>query len=351
MSETGHATFESHFVRQFLSSTQKMKRALSARILEALSAADDRVLAALLRAGLGARLVARARRPGELNPKLAMPEEEVDRLIRFLLESARRDDRWLTVCFDDGYREAAEYVLSRAPRYPEVEWLFFVCPEKTERQVGYRWDLAEASGARFDEVESIVHAPADPSCENLRGDLRGLACDARFELADVDLCRRLQSLPNVHLGNHSNAHVRPALLDPDRFRTEWKKSNADFRRLFGELRHVAFPFGVPGLDFDARHVDALRGMGRFEIWSTEPRPFHRDERGPSAVLPRFAVDGMRSWKESVVHVALHAVRTRMRSRRYSFPSSTSIEEIDRGCSANDPGTVALRSTNPDASAA
>jgi peptidoglycan/xylan/chitin deacetylase (PgdA/CDA1 family) len=336
-----------------------MKRPISSRLLGALSATDDRVVAALLRAGLGDRcvslcfhrIVAGARRPGELNPKLTMPEEDIDRLIRFLLDSARRDDRWLTVCFDDGYREAAEYVLSRAPRHPEVEWLFFVCPEKTERQVGFRWDLAEASGGRLGDLESVVHAPADPSCENLRAELRGVAADARFALADVDACRRLQSLPNVQLGNHSNAHLRSVLLDPDRFRAEWEKSSADFRRLFGELRHVAFPFGVPGVDFDARHVDALRRMGRFEVWSTEPRPFRRDERGASAVLPRFAVDGTRSWKEGAAHLALHAMRTRVRSPRYSFPSSTSIEEIDRGGSSSGPVAAALRSAKPDASAA
>jgi hypothetical protein len=82
----------------------------------------------------------------------------------------------------------------------------------------------------------------------------------------------------------------------------------DFERLFGRQRHFAIPFGVPRVDFTAQHVEDLRALGDFRIWSTEPRPFRTDER---AALPRFAVDGTRSWKETAVHIALHALRSRI----------------------------------------
>jgi Polysaccharide deacetylase len=299
-----------------------MKRMLAVHLLDALSNADDGTLAALLRAGLGDRALALCfhrvafgpRRGGELVPKLTMPAAEIDRLIGFVASEMGRPGRRLTVCFDDGYREAAEYVLSRAPLRPDVEWLFFVCPAKVEGQVGFRWDLAELLRRADPAIDdaSIVHAPLDLAAENLRGELRDLASDERFALADVEICRRLQRLPNVVLGNHSNVHHRASALTREEFRAEYERSTADFRRLFGEPRHAAFPFGVPGTDFDAAHVEALRQIGAFEIWSTEPRPYRLVERGAGAVLPRFAVDGTRGWKESVAHVVLHCFRTRLR---------------------------------------
>ena len=242
---------------------------LASQVLRALSAADERTLLSALRSNLGELRAALVfHRVSEERSKLGMPAEEIDRLIRFLLEAQGR----LTVSFDDGYRDAAEYVLSRAPRLPEVEWIYFVCPEKTELRTGFEWDAAP-------------------------------------DLAPIELCHEIQRLPNAALGNHTNSHQRPVLV-PD-FSVEIERSRRDFQRLFGPQLHFAFPFGVPGEDFSAEHVEELRALGDFLIWSTEPRPFHPRERRAGAVLPRFAVDGTRSWKETAVHIALHALRARL----------------------------------------
>ena len=306
-----------------------MNPRLGSTLVRALSLADGRALAGLLRAGLGGRRlalcfhrVAAPRREGELLPKLAMPAADIDRLIGFVFEAVGRECR-LTVSFDDGYRDAAEYVLSRAPRFPEIEWLFFVCPEKTESQVGFRWDLAETirEAATVDH-DSIIFGPLDLASENRRAELRSLAADPRFALADVDLCRRIQRLPNATLGNHTNVHQRPVLLGLDECRAEYERSMRDFRRLFGEPRHFAFPFGVPELDFGREHVEALRQIGEFEIWSTEPRPYRPAERDRGSVLPRFAVDGTRTWKECVAHIALQSVRSRLRGGPDRYPRSS-----------------------------
>jgi peptidoglycan/xylan/chitin deacetylase (PgdA/CDA1 family) len=296
-----------------------------------LSRRNERTLAALLRLSLGVRhlalcfhRVASCRRERELLPKLNMAPAEIDRLVDFLQEAARRSDRWLTICFDDGYRDAAEYILSRAPRFPQVDWIFFVCPEKTEHQVGFRWDLAEVlreEGARVDH-DDVVFSRLDMPTENARKDLRSLAADPRFALADAELCRQIQRLPNGALGNHTNVHHRAMLLGLDECRNEYERSSEDFRRLFGEPRHFAFPFGVPGEDFDERHVAALRCLGNFHIWSTEPRPYELAERVEGTVLPRFAIDGMRTWKETVAHIVVRSFRSRFSStirRRPSCP--------------------------------
>jgi hypothetical protein len=68
---------------------------------------------------------------------------------------------------------------------------------------------------------------------------------------------------------------------------------------------------VPQVDFTREHVSDLRALGDFVIWTTEPRPFQPRERRPRAVMPRFCIDGRRTWKESAVHIALHALRTRL----------------------------------------
>jgi hypothetical protein len=200
-------------------------------------------------------------------------------------------------------------LLQRAPRWAEVEWLYFVCPQKAELQVGFRWDLAEQTrrGNPAIDVDSIIFAHVDPGAENLRADLRRLTAEPEFALADVRTCERIQRLPNAELGNHSNVHHRPVLLSPRAFRAEAAASARDFARLFGPARHFAFPFGVPGVDFDESHVAAVHKFGTVEIWSTEPRPYRRRERQAGAVLPRFAIDGTRSWRESAAHIAVRSL--------------------------------------------
>jgi hypothetical protein len=271
-----------------------MNRGWGNQILRMLAAADERVLLGCLRDHLAGRSAALCfHRIGEPRGKLRMPAEEIDRLIQFVLAAAGG----LTVSFDDGYRESAEYVLQRAPEFPQVEWLYFVCPEKLELRAGYRWDVPG----------SAQDAPVDLAGENRREDLRAAGRD----LAGIEEVLRVQRLPNASLGNHTNVHFRPALMREDQFAEECARSKRHFERLFGPQRHFAFPFGVPGVDFGPEHMDELRALGDFLVWSTEPRPFQPRERRPGTPLPRFAVDGSRTWKETAAHIALHAVRTRL----------------------------------------
>lgn len=300
-----------------------MASSLRERILGLVGGTDPALLGSLLRRSLGGKKLALCfhrtgvRREGELLPKLTSPSADIDALLDLLLRGAGRRDRWLTISFDDGYREAAEYVLDRAPRFPEVEWLFFVCPQKIERGVGFRWDLAEVR-RRADPTFSLdaeLAAPIDLSAENLRADLVDLASRPEFALADVETCRAIQRLPNAALGNHTNVHQRPALLTPEQFRREMDESFADFARLFGPARHFAFPFGVPDEDFASEHVAVLRELGAFHIWSTQPRPYLDAEREIGVALPRFAIDGSRSVGATAAHIAFQCLRPRRGSHR------------------------------------
>ena len=259
--------------------------------------------------------VAAQRRAGELEPKLTIHPETLDAVIEALL-LARPAGRWLTVSFDDGYLDSAEYLLSRHARFPQVDWLFFVCPEKTERRVGFRWDLAERWIAAGEEVDLDAMLDAPHPDENARPELRALAARPEYELASVELCRTLQQLSNVRIGNHTNRHLRLSRLPPGGSDQECAASFADFDRLFGRATHFAFPFGVPGEDFDHRHVESVRRFAPVTIWSTEPRPYFAGEALSGAVLPRYAVEGTRTWKQTLGWIALSAMRARVAGPRW-----------------------------------
>ncbi len=277
-------------------------------------------LRALLRAATGDERLALClhrvpirRRQAEGLPAMALPARALDSLLDLLLSvRPAATDRWLTVSFDDGYDDAARYVLSRAPFYPAVEFLFFVCPEKAERRVGFRWDLDELR-ARQGLPAWDWGAGADPARENERPELQGLADLEEFRLADVETCRRIQRLPNAALGNHTNGHLLQSALTPAQAREEYRRSTRDFERLFGAQRHFAIPYGTPGLEFGEEHVRALQEVGDFQIWSTAGRSHPAQERrSGAAVLPRFAVDGTLGWRRTAFVVAARSLKARLR---------------------------------------
>jgi hypothetical protein len=99
---------------------------------------------------------------------------------------------------------------------------------------------------------------------------------------------------------------------------EYERSFSDFDRLFGQQRHFAFPFGTPGLEFNAGHVEALRRMNDWIIWSTERRPYSADERRPGAVLPRYPINCAWSYKQTGAWIAALALKFRGTDTRFHF---------------------------------
>lgn len=293
-------------------------RALPAPVLRRLA---GRALHAL-NAALCLHRVARERRPTDWQPMLTSHPDELDAAVELLLES-RPDarERWLTLSFDDGYADSAEYIATRAARYPQVQFAFFVCPEKLETRAGFRWDLAERAlsrGASRDEAVALLHAPVDLATENQREDLRALGDDADFRLCTVDEVRALKRFPNVLVGNHTNVHLPATTLPEDVVREEYRRSLDAFTRLFGAPAEVAFPFGTPVKEFAAPHVAAWRALGGFVVWTTESRPFRPEERKPGAVLPRYAVDGRLSGAELVAWMAARAAKFSLRGTPHRF---------------------------------
>ncbi len=270
-----------------------------------------RVLGESLR-GLGASLclhrVAEADRPTDWQPGLNSPPGQLDELLE-LLSSSRPGpaEGWLSATFDDGYEDSAAYIASRAARFAHVEFVFFVCPEKLEKHSGFRWDAAElamSAGVPRDEAVRLLDAP--------------LAKRPEFRLASLESLDALSRLPNVRIGNHTNCHLSAARFADGVVREDYRRSHETFTRLFGPVREFAFPYGTPHHHFEQRHVDMLRALGDFTIWSTEARPYRLAERRPGAVLPRYPVNGRQSAAQIAGWVAARALRFRARGSPYDY---------------------------------
>ena len=174
------------------------------------------------------------------------------------------------------------------------------------------------AGTATDSAKRLVDAPVDVEAENARPDLTALANAPEFALATLEQVKALTVSGNVRIGNHTNLHLNAGTLSDDQARGEYQRSTQSFTRLFGPQTQFAFPYGTPRYQFDRRHVEMLRQLGHFEIWSTEPRPYRLDERRPGGVLPRFPVNGRQSAKAIAGWLAGRALNFRARGSKYAF---------------------------------
>lgn len=277
-------------------------------------------------AGLGVSLclhrVGETRRPSDWQPGLCIPPSTLDDLLEVLLSRRPGSSaNWLSLSFDDGYRDAAEYVRTRAARFPAVEFFFFVCPQKVERRAGFRWDLVEQrlkGGVPRATALELLAEPHVVEWENARDDLHGLADEPDFAMVDLAEVRALAAMPNVIVGNHSTMHASPKSLSNEVAEADYRTSREDFERLIGPQKHFAFPFGTPRHHIEQRHVDVLRGLGDFMVWTTEARPYRLSERRPGAVLPRFPIDGLKPASELAASIAARSVAFRLRGTKHHY---------------------------------
>lgn len=276
--------------------------------------------------GLGVSLcmhrVLPAPRPTDWQPGLSMPAPELDALIELLLASRAGEAKgWLSVTFDDGYADAGDYLRTRAGRFPDVEFIFFVCPEKSEQRAGFRWDLVEEglkAGTPPEAAQALMRAPVDAQAENQRAELRALSAHPAYRLSTLEELRELAALPNVRLGNHTNLHLSSQQSPDEVVKADFERSTRQFERLFGPQRHFAFPFGTPRHHVEQRHVDWLHALGDFPLWTTEARPYRLAERRPRAVLPRFPVDGAKTAPELAGWIAARALNFKVRGTPYRY---------------------------------
>lgn len=259
-----------------------------------------------------------ARREGEMQPWLSIDARTLDALVEALATARPPEAGRLTLTFDDGYRDAWSYVESRAPRYPDVEFLFFICTEKIVERRGFRWDSYELrrESASWTALQRYLLAPMAPLEESAAAELAGLADHPRFALATVEECERLRRFPNVRLGNHSDHHLCMSSLSLDDLRLEVRRSVESFQAVFGATDDFAFPYGTPGLHFEPAHARVVAEESGCVLWSTEPRPFTSKERTPGNVVPRVPVLGTWTMTELLAGLVTAALKARAgRGRR------------------------------------
>jgi peptidoglycan/xylan/chitin deacetylase (PgdA/CDA1 family) len=291
-----------------------MRAVLVDKALEAYRFLPDAAVSRALGAALGQANVALCLHRVQKTPsQLVIDPGNLDALIELLLRARVDGRRHLTVTFDDGYADAAEYVESRHARYPDVTWLVFVCPEKLTTRAGFRWDAADGD------------APLDVRAENGRAELRGLGDAKASRLMTVAECHRLQKLTNVVLGNHTNTHFRHTDLSFEDSRFEIAKSREDFEALFGPTPHFAFPFGTPGSEVGPEHARSAHELGYSHVWGTEPRPYRDDESNDALLLlPRFPVVGTWPARKLALYMTIRATRWRLRGAERSQPGSPGV---------------------------
>lgn len=257
------------------------------------------------------------RREGEMQPWLSIDARTLDALVDALASERHGRAGRLTLTFDDGYRDACRYIESRAPRYPDVEFLFFVCTEKIVQRRGFRWDSYELrrESASWTALQRHLLAYMAPLEEGSVAELAGLADHPLFALATVEECERLRRFPNVRLGNHSDHHLCMSSLSLDELRLEVRRSVETFCAVFGATTDFAFPFGTPGLHFEPVHARVVAEETGCVLWSTEPRPFASGERTPGSVVPRVPVLGTWTMTELLAGLVTTALKARTRRPR------------------------------------
>ncbi len=256
-------------------------------------------------------------------PNQTIAPSALDELMH-LVRAARElggGPRRLTLAFDDGYRDAVDYVRKRAPDFPDMEWLVFVCPEKLLTRAAFRWDLWEneletrGTKVRLEAMQKGI----EPLRENRRPELRALGNRKEYAIASVEECLSLLELKEVTLGNHTNTHLALSTVPDEVARLEVALSTSAFEHMFGPCTQFAFPFGVPSRDYRASDVEALKEIApRAILWSTEPRPHLPSERRPGAVLPRIPVPGR--WSAKAIAARLSILAKRQSSSPAPSPS-------------------------------
>ncbi len=251
--------------------------------------------------------------PPDLAAKTLMPElchEAAD--IDAILDALGRIEGELTIAFDDGYADAAAYVLDRAPKHPGITWRYMVCPQKTIERRAFPWDdwIADQRSGDVDEFLAEWRDAHDRDDASAVGTLNGAEREL-FALATVQQCKALAALDNVELGNHTDRHLPSSWLSSEELVEEIQASEQRFADEFGSAPDFAFPFGThPYVSAEDVRValDTVDG----NVWTIGSRAVVVDRR----VRPRFSMRSTDGPPKAVVFtIAVRCYLARQRERR------------------------------------
>lgn len=259
--------------------------------------------------------VSNERRQSDPYPPNTIETEKLDKIIKIISPFYENNTETLTLTFDDGYQDSYDYIKKNAPMHPHIEWIFFVCPEKIEKQVGFRWDAyenldpKEKSEISFSQFISRTNHDEK---ENEQSCLKRIAQMDAYKIASYDDCKALTEITNTKLGNHTNSHLKLTTFNRDNAKSELDNSFSLFNKLFQKAEHFAFPFGTPKREYTQQHVDIINQSNDVFLWSTFSAPYKSQERQRGKVLPRFAIFGTWSAKMILLIISLKTLGWKMK---------------------------------------
>ncbi len=239
-------------------------------------------------------------------------DEALDRL------GQPRARRFACLTFDDGYRDNHDALLPilEARRVPATIYVTTGLIDRTTAPWWYALDeaIARAPMLRLPLPEETDLPAADgPAKERafaaaarvmLHGtpaaraallaalverhgvDLAGLA---ERHMMDWEMLRRLAACPYVEIGAHTLTHASLATLTPEEAAAEMRDSRARLERETGrEVRHLAYPYGVPGT-IGAREARIAAELGFRSAVTTAPGNLAGRHRATPHMLPRHGV--------------------------------------------------------------
>lgn len=228
---------------------------------------------------------------------------------------------FVTLTFDDGYRDLLEQALPVLERH-RAPFTTYVTSDFAEGSARLWWVEMEEAIRRLDRVDIVAQGRRFNACcataedkarvfadlywalregsedELLRVTL-ALSARASIEPRQVtaELCldwRELETLARHELctiGAHSVSHARLAKLDALAAREEMAESRAAIaRELAVEARHFCYPVGDAG-SAGRREFDLARELGFASAVTTRPGMIFAEHRDSLHALPRLSING------------------------------------------------------------
>jgi peptidoglycan/xylan/chitin deacetylase (PgdA/CDA1 family) len=249
-----------------------------------------------------------------------------------LARARRVPERALAVSFDDGYHDVL--VNARPPLVAAgIPATVFVATGHVERQRPFFWDELErlllGAGPRppqlvlsFTDGKRAWRTDSPQLRQRARRDIHHLiqpaplatidavlaelvawaaterAGDAPRPMTVDELCMLMES-PLLRAGAHTRSHANLGFRDEHAQREEIERSRDDLREWLGEApAGFAYPFGIPGVDFDELTRGAVADAGFVYAVANDPGAVSATSEPyalPRHVVPDIAGDAFAQW--------------------------------------------------------
>ena len=186
----------------------------------------------------------------------------------------------ILVTFDDGYSETLEFIENKKHLFPNLSWIYFICPQKCARNENYVWDREETT------------------------------------ISSLEKCLEASQKYSFKIGNHTNTHRAISTLSDKEIENEINDSIEILERYKIPHRDFAFPFGYPGVHFTDKQTKIIKRIYlnhgiNAKTWSTEPYPFNNTNEKES--IPRIPILGTETASSSLSKILMQSIKLKIKS--------------------------------------